>query len=153
MKLIHCDILMKTRSKFCTYLQEPGYFNILVAASWFQDPNFKIQFCFWSNQTGLGITVIRCVLGVKTEINIVINAVTLPQPQRQQQGIVTKIPVLTRNLFCFFVARITIVTSRNALWNRLWRHQQDVDRTSGTRNWCLNIVLSSFIGSLCQIRK
>ena len=35
--------------------------------------------------------------------------------------------------------------------NRLWRHQQNENRASGTRVRCVKIVLSSFIDSLCRV--
>ena len=37
--------------------------------------------------------------------------------------------------------------------NRLWRHRQNIRRTSEPLGWCVKIlVLASFMGSLCRVR-
>ena len=50
MKLINFDILIATRSRFCICFSD--WILCLSTTPWFQDPDFKIQTWFWSNQTG-----------------------------------------------------------------------------------------------------
>ena len=47
---------------------------------------------------------------------------------------------IQRFRYQFSHARVTIVTTRNALCNRLWRHQENVNRTNEIRRRCVAIV-------------
>ena len=54
-KLTNSDILIETISRFCIFFFTKANLDVtycLFTTSWFQDPDFKIQTWFWSNQTG-----------------------------------------------------------------------------------------------------
>ena len=52
----------------------------------------------------------------------------------------------------FSCARVTIVTSGNALCNRLWRHGQNTSKASEARVDAWRSLFSPLMGSLCRAR-